>query len=123
MPAYNFQKQFAPAVESGQKRTTIRRPRKRRTVVGDTLSLYTGMRQKNCRKLLTAECLAVPKLRRMGTLTWKWTVRIPYGEQQLAITTESLLCLAWLDGFETVEEFDRWFERYDVPTDLVLIRW
>ena len=59
MPAYNFMKQFAPLIENGVKTTTIRKRRKRPTRPGDTLYLYTGMRTKDCRKLLETECVAV----------------------------------------------------------------
>jgi hypothetical protein len=48
MPAYNFQKQFAPAVERGEKLCTIRRKAPK---VGDKAYLYTGMRTKACRPL------------------------------------------------------------------------
>ena len=60
MPAYNFKKQFAPLVGSGEKRQTVRFPRKRQTVKGDTLYLYTGMRTSACRKLVDpTPCTAV----------------------------------------------------------------
>lgn len=63
MPAYNFKKRFAPLVESGVKRQTLRFPRKRPTVVGDTLHLYTGMRTKQCRRLLPpTPCTAVTQV-------------------------------------------------------------
>ena len=39
MPAYNFQKQFAPLVESGQKCQTIRKTNKA-AKVGDTAYLH-----------------------------------------------------------------------------------
>lgn len=63
MPAYNFKAMFAEAVESGRKRCTIRKRRKRPTKVGETLYIYTGMRTKECRKLREAECLAVVPVR------------------------------------------------------------
>ena len=59
MPAYNFKGQFAAAVEAGTKPHTIRPVRKRPTVKGDSLYLYTGMRQRGCRILRTCQCLAV----------------------------------------------------------------
>ena len=62
MPAYNFQKQFAPLVESGQKRQTIRAIGKRRHArPGESLQLYTGQRTKACRKLISPdpECVSV----------------------------------------------------------------
>lgn len=56
MPAYNFRKQFAPLVESGQKRQTIRTIGKRRHArAGEPLQLYTGQRTKACRKLFSPD--------------------------------------------------------------------
>lgn len=52
MPAYNFKKEFAAKVLDGSKPFTIRAPRKRKTVKGDRLFLFTGMRTRNCVKLL-----------------------------------------------------------------------
>lgn len=61
MPALNFKKQFAEAVESGKKRQTIRAYRAdgRNPKHGQTLFLYTGMRTKGCRKLREDECKSV----------------------------------------------------------------
>lgn len=59
MPALNFQKQFAPKVESGEKRQTIRAKRKRPFKLHDNLYHYTGMRTKYCRKLGESECSKV----------------------------------------------------------------
>lgn len=55
MPMFNFKKQFADSVESGEKRQTIRARRKNRPQVGQTAYLYTGARTKACRKL--GECV------------------------------------------------------------------
>lgn len=53
MVALNFMAQFADDVEDGRKRRSIRAPRKdgRDPEAGTNLQLYTGMRQKGCRKL------------------------------------------------------------------------
>jgi hypothetical protein len=51
MPLYNFQKRFAPKVESGEKLQTIRRRRKYPTRAGETPYLYSGLRTKAPRKL------------------------------------------------------------------------
>lgn len=57
MVAYNFQKQFADAVEHGLKCKTIRAEGKRRHAKpGDIVTLYTGMRTKACRKLGEGVC-------------------------------------------------------------------
>lgn len=61
MPALNFKKQFADAVERGEKRQTIRARRRDHRpsgTVGKSLTLYTGLRSKNCRKLMDAVCTA-----------------------------------------------------------------
>lgn len=61
MVALNFKAQFADDVEDGRKRRSIRAPRKdgRNPKPGDALQLYTGMRQKGCRKLGVAKCVSV----------------------------------------------------------------
>ena len=59
MPSYNFQKRFADKVRSGEKLQTIRKCRKRPTVEGDTLYLYTGLRQKGPEKLREVKCVRV----------------------------------------------------------------
>ncbi len=62
MPAYSFTKFFAPLVECGFKRHTIRRWRKgkgQQATPGCTLFLYTEQRSKNCRFLGEHECESV----------------------------------------------------------------
>lgn len=63
MVAYNFQRQFVPAIQAGKKRQTIRAHRKnnRHARVGERLQLYSGLRTKNCRKLFDKDpiCNAV----------------------------------------------------------------
>lgn len=64
MVALNFKAQFADDVEEGRKRRTIRAIRKdgRKVKAGDKLQLYTGMRQKGCRKLGEAQCFRVRRV-------------------------------------------------------------
>lgn len=64
MPLLGFKKQFAPLVESGAKRQTIRAKRRdgRNPHPGDTLYLYTGLRTKQCRKLGAAKCTSVQEV-------------------------------------------------------------
>lgn len=61
MVALNFKSQFADDVEDGRKRRSIRAPRKdgRNPTPGVQLQLYTGMRQRGCRKLRDTECARV----------------------------------------------------------------
>lgn len=69
MVALNFKAQFADDVEDGRKRRSIRAPRKdgRDPKRGDKLQLYTGMRQKGCRKLGESVCTNVRPVEITGT--------------------------------------------------------
>lgn len=60
-----FQKQFVPYVREGSKTHTIRGERKRgeRPVPGETLHLYTGLRQKGAEFILRAPCLRTEERR------------------------------------------------------------
>lgn len=117
MVAYNFQRQFADAVESGRKRQTIRAPRKdgRHAKPGDKLQLYTGMRTKSCRNLKDAVCHdACPILIEADKI---WT----FQPQELHTDLD-----AWakLDGFQSWEEMRAFFtQAHGLPFNGVLIRW
>ena len=57
MVAYNFQKQFVPAIEAGTKIHTMRIVGKRRHAgTGDVLHLYTGLRHVGARKVRELFC-------------------------------------------------------------------
>ena len=110
MVAINFQKQFAAAIESGQKTQTIRA--KARCKPGDRLQLYTGMRTKGCRKLQDAVCtrVAAIKICEEG---------IYLNEQQ----EDDVFALR--DGFSNYAEMAQWFrDRYGaLPFAGFLIQW
>jgi len=115
MPAYNFKKQFAPVVESGQKRQTIRQTA-RGAHRGAIAYLYTGQRTSSCRKLGE------------GTITDVLPIEIgrhACGEPYASITENGkpahivhsdLDALAIDDGFKTGEEMVEWFSaQYGLP--------
>jgi hypothetical protein len=52
MVAYSFKPRFAEPIRSAVKRQTIRAPRRRHAIVGDRLQLFTGMRTKQCQKIM-----------------------------------------------------------------------
>lgn len=124
MPAYNFQKRFAPLVESGRKHQTIRLTAKgaRR---GATAYLYTGQRTKQCRKLGE------------GTITDVLPIEIgrsAHGEPYVTVTKaddwrthfmyDALDTLARNDGFSDGEEMVQWIEgRYGLPFAGYLHQW
>lgn len=61
MVAYSFQKRFAPPILDGTKVHTIRAERRRHARPGEAMQLYTGMRTKVCKLILTPVCeAAVP---------------------------------------------------------------
>lgn len=124
MPAYNFKPQFAPLVESGQKRQTIRQTAKG-AARGATAYLYTGQRTAQCRKLGE------------GTITDVLPIEIgrhACGEPYACITEwygirrhlahEQLDSLARADGFANGEEMVEWFAaQYGLPFSGYLHQW
>lgn len=128
MPAYNFQKQFAPLVESGQKRQTIRAIGKRRHArPGESLQLYTGQRTKACRKLISPdpECVSVQAVymfkiieRRRDSHAYQL-----YLDGELVFWDE-VQTIASADGFENSTEFFNFFEdAHGMPFRGFLIKW
>lgn len=59
MGLYNFQKRFVSFIEAGTKRHTIRAARKTTERPGNTVHLYTGLRQKGARLLGRFTCTKV----------------------------------------------------------------
>lgn len=119
MPALNFQKRFAPRVEDGTKRQTIRARRKdgRDPKPGDPLYLYTGMRTKGCRKLGVATCTSVDRIGIDGFLSvWIGAEPVlgPLGRRSLAVA----------DGFAGWRGMYDWFQTtHGIPFEGLLIRW
>lgn len=114
MVAYNFQAQFAPDVESGKKRQTIRAEGKRRHAKpGETLQLYTGMRQKTCRLLRKATCSISTycAIREDGVTTG-------------TLDPTDLNEFARDDGFRDFEHMKQWFrDTHGLPFTGRLICW
>lgn len=117
---FNFKKEFAPGVESGEKRQTIRRNRKdgKRPVPGDTAKLFTGLRTRGVR-LLRAE-----------TVTECMSVRMHIDEGVIVIDGRALSYLerddfAKADGFATVAEMLLWFRNQHETYDFegFCVRW
>lgn len=119
MPALNFQKRFAAAVESGEKRQTIRAERKDGRMPakpGDCLVLYTGMRSKNCRRLAKVRCTAVETIR-INRKDGKPIVWVRYQSMDAEVQAQA-------DGFGSAEAMADWFEEtHGLPFRGLLIRW
>lgn len=118
MPALNFQARFAPLVESGEKRQTIRAMRKdgRDPKPGDTLYLYTGMRTKACWKFGEARCKSVERIQIR-------VANIAVGDRP-GSTGSQCDAVAVADGFADFGEMLAWFEKtHGLPFEGLLIRW
>jgi hypothetical protein len=121
MAAYNFQKRFAPMIESGAKRSTIRKRRANGYIPrpGDVLTLYYGLRTKHCkliRKVAVTEVLPIVVHAGNGCVDV-----VLEGNR---LTDAGVSALARSDGFKDVREFSAFFEHaYGPDLQAYLIRW
>lgn len=121
MAAYNFQKQFAPLIESGAKQSTIRARRKNGYLPreGDVLRLYQGMRTKACRLIKEVAVARVSPI----------TVNARLGCADVILNGSRLndgevYELAKSDGFKGIREFAQFFEdKYGPELQAYLIEW
>lgn len=117
MPVFNFKKRFAPDIESGKKRQTIRAKRKdgRNPHVGDKLYLFVGMRTKGCRRLGEAICLNVRQItidQEGINIEGRWLN--PWEKLQIANA----------DGFNCFTEMRIFFEKeHGLPFEGLLYNW
>lgn len=115
---------FIDKILSGEKRQTIRRasPKWENVKAGDMLTLYTGLRTKQCRKLGEAvvesitPIVLLPTEEDCETRTALWSIR------PCAYDLKSMI---FADGFESVDDFWKFFvEHYgSQPIEMVVIRW
>jgi len=103
MPALNYKLRFAEDVESGRKRQTIRSRRKTPIKKGDTLYHYTGMRTKECRKLLESVCASTAPI----WITINDEVFVDCVRQD----EDERLAVARADGFDDVRGFLAFFRQ------------
>lgn len=131
MPAFNFQKQFADDVASGKKRQTIRRGRLKAKCTtriapakpSDILTLYTGMRHKNCRKLATARCTGVRGICLMDSRPAAVFLR-EIDSVPIRLPKTDAEKLARADGFASLGRMLDWFrETHGLPFHGYLIEW
>lgn len=117
-----FQDRFADLVRSGQKMQTIRAPRKRPIVPGDTLVFYrwTGTAYRSKTETLgEGICKSVQAVQIRKT---RGRVAVFLDGKKLSF--DHATALAGLDGFFSFLEFVAWFDRvHGLPFEGVLIRW
>lgn len=117
MPLLGFKKQFAPLVETGRKRQTIRAKRRdgRNPHAGETLFLYTGLRTKSCRKLRIETCKSSQEIciKSHGiNVAGEW------------LRHADVEVLARNDGFDSFEQLLAFFEKeHGLPFWGLIIKW
>ncbi|MDP2645459.1 MAG: hypothetical protein Q8P24_11000 [Desulfobacterales bacterium] len=104
MPLLGFKKQFAPMVEAGTKRQTIRAKRRdgRNPHPGDTLYLYTGLRTKQSRKIGEVICISVEEIVITNAginLSGVW------------LNNQQMMSIVRADGFTSWVDFRAFFEK------------
>src|SRR3989339_905900 len=127
MPALGFKKEFAEAVENGEKRQTVRALRKdgrSHCKAGDTIKLYTGMRTTSCRLLGTAIVTNACAVKIMDTgmeLGGRLLPSVIYARDQHELTDNEF---AQADGFDSFSDMTEWFTKnHGLPFEGVVIQW
>lgn len=126
MVAYSFHPRFVPLIESGRKRQTIRAHRKRHARPGERMQLYTGMRTRHCRKIISdplcveVENIAIDVPAAPGG---GCQYRFDWWPDHVWATVDGLF--AEQDGFAEPRDFHRfWLEHHGFDVfHGVLIRW
>lgn len=123
MVAINFSPRFAPLVEAGTKRQTIRRTARCRP--GDRLQLYTGQRTKSCRKLVNPDptCLMTYPCEILSDGVIVGDLRSRIGIERILSPTPDDFARA--DGFRDYDDMLAWFRNRYGPGEFVgrVIRW
>ena len=115
---------FIDKILSGEKRQTIRRasPEWKNVKAGDKLTLYTGLRTKECRKLGEAVVESITPIFLTPATGRAW-VRLPFG--LAGLHDDDLELIALMDGFPNLSRFCEFFARkYGFETlEFYVIRW
>jgi hypothetical protein len=118
---YNFQKRFEPFILDGRKTHTIRATRSNPDKPGNTLHLYTGLRQKGARLLMRVPCVKLEEIEiKDGAFGDENHASISIDGHKLA--RDEREALARRDGFESAEEMIQ-FWRGRLPFKGHIIHW
>ena len=114
---------FIDKILSGEKRQTIRRAGFKwgSVKVGDKLTLYTGLRTKECRKLGEAIVKNIWEVK----LYEEGLIGAITREGEYWLTTDEINRLAKLDGFDDGYDFWNFFDAHypERPIEMRVIRW
>ena len=117
-----FQPRFAPLVEYGTKRQTVRLTPKRMPLPGDRISLrtWTGKPYRSKQRVLREATIT-----QVHAVTLSDTGReLLLGYANHSLSPEELNAFAQADGFKNAIEMFNWFEQtHGLPFAGVLIKW
>ena len=102
MGLYNFKARFVDAILNGSKTHTIRGVRKQPDKPGNTMHLYTGLRQQGARLLLRAPCI------RVEAIYIDKQQHVFLGEEQLS--ADECESMAVRDGFTSFADMMTFWE-------------
>lgn len=97
-----FKKQFVKKIKDGSKIHTIRVDKHNRWKEGSTIHFATGVRTKKYKQFIGGQCLGVQKI----YIDNEQTVVSVDGQR---LTFAGIERLAKNDGFDSVEDFFKWF--------------
>lgn len=136
MVAYSFAPQFIAPIEARTKLQTVRAHRSRHARVGEPIQLYTGMRTKQCRKIVDVDpvCVGLMDIRIIVDLAFDRLI------SDIAIdgfyrTLDEMEAFAIADGFTADDEASAlrrmgefWVNAHNIKGDFfrfdgVCIRW
>ena len=129
MPALNFKRQFVAHIRSRRKRHTIRAKRKRPIKPGETLYLYTGMRTKQCEKIIEpVTCAKVDDIRielrpAQGNGALTRGLQFPHViVEGIDLSEDEKDRLAYADGFDSFADMMKFWDGR-LPFNGDLIHW
>lgn len=133
MVAYSFHPMFSEPVATLVKRQTVRGNRKRHARPGELIQLYTGMRTRQCRKLLTPDpvCLDVRHIEIVIDAGWPFLLS-SIAIEGVPLSLGEMEAFAWDDGFRASSDGEAalfqmgqfWLSKHGVGTfEGVVIRW
>lgn len=130
MPNLNFQNRFVNLILSGEKTSTIRKPKKDGRLhcePGQEINLYAGQGTKECRLIKTVVCRGIAKIElsaghECDAFYAKMEVGEIQGEPHMASLDQR--ALATQEGFDNLWEMQKFFkEMYGLPFSGYLIKW
>lgn len=131
MSAYGFKARWVPKLLDGSKLTTLRADRKdgRAPKVGEKFSAFVGMRTKGCRRLFDSVTSQLNRIRiepRLGESEFEPVNYAIFCDGRMLSTAQGE-AMARADGFDSLEDFTRFFEEeHSIETKIFwgwLITW